>query len=254
MDSRNRFQGKVIAITGAGSGIGLATAHYLAKEGAALALADIRDEALQQARDLITAQTRGVKLHTYALDVSKNQDVEDWVGAIITAFGRLDGAANLAGVFSRTIDGISTLSDTNWHSVLDINLSGVFYCLRAQQKVISNGGSIVNASSIAGLYGHPNYPAYCVSKAGVLALTRCAAREMGEKEVRVNCICPGRVRTPMMNSAQQSLSGVTFSGNPSALQREAEPEEIAALIGFLLSDESRFITGAEYKIDGGRMA
>ncbi|KAH0829727.1 Levodione reductase [Fonsecaea pedrosoi] len=236
MDSRNRFQDKVIAITGAGSGIGLATAHYLAKEGAALALADIRDEALQQARDLITAQTPGVKLHTYALDVSKNQDVEDWVGAIITAFGRLDGAANLAGVFSRTMDGISTLSDTNWHSLLDINLSGVFYCLRAQQKVISNGSSIVNASSIAGLYGHPNYPAYCVSKAGVLALTR------------------GRVRTPMMDSAQQSLSGVTFSGNPSALQREAEPEEIAALIGFLLSDESRFITGAEYKIDGGRMA
>jgi NAD(P)-dependent dehydrogenase (short-subunit alcohol dehydrogenase family) len=124
------------------------------------------------------------------VDVRSNSEVEEWTAQTVEEFGKLDGAANLAGVFIEPTTGIKGIDDNIWESVLAINLTGLMYCLRAQLKVISRGGSIVTTSSVAGLVGSSQYPAYTSSKHGVIGLTKCAAREMGDAEVRVNCICP----------------------------------------------------------------
>jgi NAD(P)-dependent dehydrogenase (short-subunit alcohol dehydrogenase family) len=191
MASQYPFAGKVIAVTGAASGIGLATAHYLAKRGASLSLADIQEKELSAAEISIqSVLTPAAKVLATILDVQKNSQVEQWIERTIAEFGKLDGAANVAGVFVEPSTGIKGLDDKIWDFVLGVNLTGLMYCLRAQIKVISRGGSIVTTSSVAGLVGSAQYPAYTTSKHGVIGLTKCAAREMGDTEVRVNCVVP----------------------------------------------------------------
>jgi NAD(P)-dependent dehydrogenase (short-subunit alcohol dehydrogenase family) len=191
MASQHPFAGKVIAITGAASGIGLATAHYLAQRGASLSLADVQQNALVEAEKAIKKELiPTARVLTKLVDVRNNSEVEEWTAETVKEFGKLDGAANLAGVFIEPATGIKGIDDKIWETVLGINLTGLMNCLRAQLKVISRGGSIVTASSVAGLVGSGQYPAYTTSKHGVIGLTKCAAREMGDAEVRVNCICP----------------------------------------------------------------
>jgi NAD(P)-dependent dehydrogenase (short-subunit alcohol dehydrogenase family) len=168
MASQYPFAGKVIAITGAASGIGLETAHYLAHRGASLSLADVQQKELLEAETSIKKELiPTARVLARLVDVRSNLEVEEWT--------------------AQTVKGID---DNIWESVLAINLTGMMYCLRAQLKVISRGGSIVTASSVAGLVGSSQYPAYTTSKHGVIGLTKCAAREVGDAEVRVNCICP----------------------------------------------------------------
>ena len=184
------MQGKVIAITGAASGIGLATAHYLAARGASLSLADIHQEGLKLAKESINLRTPGSTVKVTVVNVRNSLEVTKWISTTVQELGKLDGAANLAGVFKGSKEGIAGLDDADWHFVLSVNLTGLMYCLRAELQVISKGGSIVNASSVAGLVGSSFFPAYTVSKHGVIGITKCAAKEAGNKEVRVNCICP----------------------------------------------------------------
>ena len=185
------LNGKVIAITGAASGIGLATAKLLASRGATLSLADLQEVPLSSTVEHIRT-TYKTPVHSFVLDVRKYKDVDAWVTEIIQTFGRLDGAANLAGVIGKSI-GISGIADTDedeWDFIIAVNLTGVMHCMRAQMKVIAEGGSIVNASSIAGLTGRANNGAYAASKHGVIGLTRSAAKEIGVKGVRVNSVAP----------------------------------------------------------------
>jgi NAD(P)-dependent dehydrogenase (short-subunit alcohol dehydrogenase family) len=185
------FEGRVIAITGGASGIGLATARLLAGRGAQLSLADLQQEALQKAAQDIERDFQ-VKPFTYALDVRQADAVEDWIAQTVQKFGHLDGAANLAGVIPRSI-GIKGLDEQDlaeWDFVIGVNLTGVMLCMRAELKAISGAGSIVNASSIAGLSGRANNASYTASKHGVLGLTRSVAKEVGKRNVRVNAICP----------------------------------------------------------------
>ncbi|EXJ89878.1 hypothetical protein A1O3_02945 [Capronia epimyces CBS 606.96] len=244
---------KVIAVTGAASGIGLATAYYLGDRGASLSLADVSEKALNEEAEKIRQKT-GVKVLATVTDVSKAEDVDKWIDSTVATFGKLDGAANLAGIFIESTDngGIAKLDENLWNLVLGVNLTGMMHCLRAQLKVISQGGSIVNASSVAGLLGSAQFPAYSTSKHGVIGLSKCAAREAGEREVRVNAIVPGEINTPMSTRSKALITKPGF-GSARAIARPGEPEEVAALVGFLLGDESAFITGSVYQIDGGRI-
>ncbi|KAJ4369564.1 hypothetical protein N0V83_005326 [Neocucurbitaria cava] len=197
--------GKVIAITGGASGIGLATAHLLASRGATLSLADVSEQGLQDASKSIKAK-HNVDILTFVLDVRKPEQVDGWIEETVAKFGKLDGAANIAGVIPKTIGvgGIAELEAEEWNFVIGVNLTGVMHCLRAQMKAISDGGSIVNAASIAGLQGRPNNAAYSASKHGVIGLTKSAAKEIGAKGVRVNSFAPGYIITPMTAAASKT--------------------------------------------------
>ncbi|KAF2422862.1 3-oxoacyl-reductase [Tothia fuscella] len=261
MSSPTQFKGKVIAITGGASGIGLATAHLLASRGASLSLADIQETSLEEAKAEILAKHQ-TDIFTFAVDVRDYAKVESWISSTVSHFGHLDGAANLAGVIPKDI-GLGSLVNQDledWNFVLAVNLTGVLHCLKAQLKVLNDNGAIVNASSIAGLQGRAKNSSYAASKHGVLGLTRSAAKEVGEKGIRVNAICPGRIETPMARAAVQIASGGAGGEDAKhekettmdvALRRSGRAEEVAMLIAFLLSSESSYITGNSISIDGG---
>jgi NAD(P)-dependent dehydrogenase (short-subunit alcohol dehydrogenase family) len=185
------FSGKVIAITGGASGIALATAVYLAERGASLSLADVQADALNNAVSDLQTKSLG-KVTGYVVDVQDASAVDSWITATINEFGRLDGAANLAGIVGKTHgkNGIIDQDEDEWNFIIGVNLTGMMHCLRAQMRVIADGGSIVNAASIAGLMGRSFNAAYSVSKHGVIGLTRSAAKEIGDRGVRVNSIAP----------------------------------------------------------------
>jgi len=194
MSFPDQFTNKVIALTGAASGIGLATAHLLASRGALLSLADLQSEALERAKAAIIAAHPSAQVTTYALDVRDYAAVQAWISSTVQAYGRLDGAANLAGVVPsasstnpRTVAGQDL---AEWDFVQGVNVTGVMHCLKAQLDVIADGGSLVNASSIAGLMGFSSNVAYSTSKHAVIGLTRSAAKQVGPRQVRVNAICP----------------------------------------------------------------
>ena len=187
------FEGKVVCITGAGSGIGLATAKVLASRGAKLALAEIKEATLEKAVSEIKAATPGVEVIGTVVDVSKHDSVDSWIAETVKHFGRLDGAANVAGVegkngvFADFVD----MKNEEWDFIISINLTGVMYCLRAELRVMEKGAAIVNVASIAGLMGRPGIGAYSASKHGVVGMTRGAAKEVGKRGIRVNGIAPG---------------------------------------------------------------
>ncbi|WQF78907.1 Putative short-chain dehydrogenase/reductase SDR, NAD(P)-binding domain superfamily [Colletotrichum destructivum] len=248
MSATHQFRDKVIAVTGAASGIGLATAHLLASRGAKLSLADINAEGLREAHSDIQTRHTEAEIYTSAVDVTDYDQVERWTANTIEHFGRLDGAANLAGVIPKSVGkkGLADQDLDEWEFVMGVNLKGVMHCLKAQLSMIQDNGSIVNASSIAGLQGRPNNGAYTASKHAILGLTRTAAKEVGCRSIRVNAVCPGRIDTPM--SRASAAAGIQADA---ALGRSGRPEEVASLIAFLLSSESTYITGSAISIDGG---
>ncbi|KIW99248.1 uncharacterized protein Z519_00911 [Cladophialophora bantiana CBS 173.52] len=208
------LKGKVIAITGAAGGIGSVTADLLASRGASLSLADMDEKALNET-------ARGIR-DKHKINVLTTK---------VDHFGKLSGGVNLAGTVGKEIGlkAAHEVSDEDFDLVMAINVRGVMACQRAQLQNIEDGGSIVNATSVAGKIGIPNLLAYGASKHAVIVLTRTAAMENGHRRVRVNAVAPGSIDTKMLGKT----------------------EEVAALIAFLLSDEAAFITGAVYTIDGG---
>ncbi|KIW80224.1 hypothetical protein Z517_06839 [Fonsecaea pedrosoi CBS 271.37] len=234
--------GKVIAIVGAGSGIGLAFAKLAAGHGAQLSLADVSLEGLERATTSIQQQNPEVKPLTTQVDVCKVEDVERWVQQTVSTFGGLDGAVNCAGILQYA--SISSTSLAVWSRVLDVNLTGTFLCMKTQLEVIRDGGSIVNLASIAGLQGHTLTAAYTASKHGVVGISKVAAYEVGHRNIRVNALCPGVLDTPM-------TEGYPFPMAAAAIKRKGTPEEVAHVIRYLLSDESRYVTASALTIDGG---
>lgn len=186
------LEGKVIAITGAVSGIGLALTKLAASHGAKLALADIQKEALEKL--VSELHSSGVDAVGTCLNVSAYDGVRNWIESTVQHFGRIDGAANVAAVEGKKGAGVLTelvdLSNDEWDDIIAINLTGLMYCLRAQLQVMGNGGSVVNVASTAGTRSRPGMSAYSASKHGVIGLSRTAARETGPKGIRVNAVAP----------------------------------------------------------------
>jgi len=185
------IEGKVIVITGAASGIGLETAKLFASKGARISIADIQEKPLKElAAEL---EESGAQVLVTVVDVSNRKQVECWINATVEKFGKLDGAANLAGVIGRqnNIARIEDVDDDDWDFVMGVNVKGLLNCMRAQiPHFHEKGGSIVNAASILGLMGSKKSISYVASKHAVVGMTRAAAKELGERNIRVNCFCP----------------------------------------------------------------
>jgi NAD(P)-dependent dehydrogenase (short-subunit alcohol dehydrogenase family) len=247
-------QGKIALVTGGGSGIGRATALKLAKEGAKVMIADYVPEGGERTVRMI--EEAGGEASFVAADVSVTKQVEAMVAKTIASYGRIDCAFNNAGIEGRMANTVECTEET-WDRTIAINLKGVWLCMKYEipQMLKQGGGTIVNTASIAGLVGFEGLPAYNASKGGVVQLTRTAALEFATKNIRVNCVCPGVIRTPMV---ERLLDNRSFTeeqlnaGEP--VGRMGKPEEIAEGVLWLLSDASSFVTGHPLVIDGAWVA
>ena len=247
------FEGEAALVTGATSGIGRATARLLAGGGAAVALVGRDEEALEALRAGIEA-TGGRALAVRA-DVTEEEEARRAVSEAAEAFGRLDVLVNAAGVLTNGTVETTTLAA--WDEMLNVNLRAVFHLMQlALPHLEAARGNVVNVSSVTGLRAFPGVLAYCVSKAGVDQLTRCAALELAPRGVRVNAVNPGVVRTEihrrggMTEEAYSAFLERSKQTHP--LGRVGDPAEVAELICFLASERAAWITGATYSIDGGR--
>ncbi len=243
------LDGKVAAVTGGTSGIGLATARLLASEGARVALVGrSRERGVESVRALAES---GFEATFHRGDVSNEGDVERVVGEILKAHGRIDVLVNNAGIYRAAP--LTELSVEDWDSVIATNLRGTFLMTRAvlPHMIEMGGGSIVNVSSTAGISPYAKGTAYCASKAAVVAFTRALALEVADKGVRVNAVCPGLTDTPMLRGIAPSEEAYRDFSRLVPLGRIANPEEVARVILFLTSDLSSYVTGAVYVVDGG---
>ncbi|PLB49340.1 short chain dehydrogenase/ reductase [Aspergillus steynii IBT 23096] len=248
------LQGKVYAVTGGASGIGLATAKLISERGGTVCIADVNPDALREVESQFVAKTSHVAFMVTKLDVADKQQVQAWIASIVARYHRLDGAANIAGVIGKDhgTKAVADLDDDEWDNILRVNLTGLMYCLRAELNSISDGGSIVNMASIHATTGLANHGAYAASKHGVLGLTRVAAKENGHREVRVNAVAPGPIHTSMMQGFWDRIgrpSDAAFD-DPIAFRRQGTAEEVANVIVFLLGPESSFVSGSCYSVDG----
>ncbi len=251
-----RLANKVAIITGAGAGIGRATALLFAREGAKVVVVDCDRNAGEETIALIAKEGRDATF--VPVDVSKAADVQRMVKTTLDRYDTLDILVNNAGIYTQG-DVVET-TEEDWHRILGVNLTGVFLCSKysAPAMVESGGGAIVNIASEAGIVGIKNQVAYNVSKSGVIALTKSMALDFAPHNVRVNCLCPGRTLTPLVEQviaeAEDPESTRRALEEDRPVNRMGKPEEIAAGILFLASDESTYATGSVLAIDGGYTA
>lgn len=249
-----KLDGKVAIVTGGGSGIGRASAHLFAREGARLVVVDIDGaRATAVAEEIVAA---GGQAMATTADVSQPEHAEAMVRAAVDAYGRLDVLFNNAG-----IDGepglLADSSIENWRRVLAVNLTGVYLGMKfgIAAMLRTGGGSVINTASVAGLVGFPAVAAYCASKGGVIQLTKSAALDYARQGIRVNAICPGVIETPMVQKvAETAPAMIEMVKEQTPAGRMGAPEEVASMAAFLASDDSAFCTGAVFIIDGGWVA
>jgi NAD(P)-dependent dehydrogenase (short-subunit alcohol dehydrogenase family) len=247
-----RFEGRVALVTGAGGGIGRATALRLVDEGASVVCADIDGAAAIATADGLPADRAAAT----ACDVADPESATAAVRAAVERFGALDILVNVAGVGA--MRSTRELSFDEWQRTLHVNLTGTFLMCQAaiEPMLVKGAGSIVNMASVAGLRATPYNAAYCASKGGVVMLTKSLAVEFGRQGIRVNCVCPSMVDTAFLDNmslpADADMSLFPRAGT--IIKRKLSPEEVAGIVAYLASDEAAMVTGSAYVIDGGATA
>jgi NAD(P)-dependent dehydrogenase (short-subunit alcohol dehydrogenase family) len=248
-----RLEEKVALVTGGASGIGRATALTFAREGAKLVIADMNEEGGQQTVHMLTEQ--GGEAIFVRTDVSKAVEVQALISTVVETYGRLDCAHNNAGISGGGRARTAEYAEDTWHQVITVNLTGVWFCMKYEipQMLSQGSGAIVNTASVAGLIGGRGLAAYVASKHGVVGLTKTAALEYAQQGIRVNCVCPGVIQTPM---TERALSDPALKAQITArpIGRVGTPEEVAEAVVWLCSDAASFVTGHTMTVDGGYVA
>jgi NAD(P)-dependent dehydrogenase (short-subunit alcohol dehydrogenase family) len=250
------FEGKVALVTGGSAGIGRATAIAFVRKGAKVVVADVDVKAGEETVRLIKGA--GGEAIFVKTDVAKSSEVEALIKKTVEAYGKLDYAFNNAAI-NRGI-GVMTgdYKEDDWEVQLEVNLKGVFLCMKyeiPEMLKIGKGTAIVNTSSISGLSGHPADPAYVGSKFGVVGITKSTALQYAKTGIRINCVCPGPIRTGLYDRVVAAIPGVekaTIKRNP--MGRVGEPEEVAEAVIWLCSDAASYVTGHPLSVDGGLAA
>ena len=247
---------KAALVTGGGGGIGRATALAFAREGARVAVADFAADTAAETVALVNAA--GGQAISLSGDVTRADDVRAMIDDTVAAYGRLDCAFNNAGIapYQVAASGRKTgeWSEESFDRMIAVNLKGVWLCMKEElrQMTAQGGGAIVNTGSIAGLIGLQTSSAYVAAKHGVLGLTKTAALEYADANIRINAVCPGFIRTRMTEDAMRRRGEAIMANIPA--RRMGEPEEIAEMVAWLCSDRASYVTGACYNVDGGWMA
>lgn len=251
------LEGKSALVTGGASGIGRATALAFAREGARVAVADIMQDAAQ--RTVTEIEAIGGQALAIACDVTDDDAVKAMIAATVDAFGGLDCAFNNAGIAPYQVNAggqkIADVAPEAWRRLIDVNLTGVWLCLRhevAQMRAQGSGGVIINTASILGLVGSATSSAYVAAKHGVVGLTKTAAADHAEDNIRVNAVCPGYIETPMTEETMRRRGGRILARVPMA--RMGKAGEIAEAVVWLCSPKASFVTGVSWAVDGGYTA
>ena len=241
------LENKIALVTGAARGIGQAIALQLAADGADLALCDVKAEWLEDTAAKVKALGR--RAEGYAMDVANGAAVGEAVAKVLADFGRIDVLVNNAGITRDTL--LMRMSEEDWDAVLDINLKGAFLVTKAVVKPMmkQRSGAIVNIASVVGIMGNPGQANYTASKAGLIALTKTTAKELGSRNVRVNAVAPGFIRTAMTDKLAEPVKDAMLKMVP--LGRLGEPEDVAKAVAFLASDAAAYVNGQTLAVCGG---
>ncbi|HEX7955229.1 MAG TPA: SDR family NAD(P)-dependent oxidoreductase [Burkholderiales bacterium] len=245
---RYDYGGKVVLVTGGGSGIGASIARAFGGTGATLAIADINPDAAEASAGAVVAA--GGSASAFTVDVGDEASVHRMINAVVEAFGGLDVAVNNAGIEANTVP-LAELDSDNWRRVSEVNLSSVFYCMKAEIPALKarSGGVIVNTASISGLIGGYNLSAYTATKHGVVGMTKAAAMDYARSNIRINALCPGLVDTSFIAALPQPVIDQLIFAIP--MDRAAQPAEIADAALWLCSDGASYVTGHAMVVDGG---